>query len=44
METSELTRPLIETLPMQMLTLAMAKRKGIDAGQFRHISKVTARE
>jgi glucosamine--fructose-6-phosphate aminotransferase (isomerizing) len=43
-ETSELTRPLVEILPMQMLTLVMAKRKGIDAGQFRHISKVTARE
>jgi glucosamine--fructose-6-phosphate aminotransferase (isomerizing) len=43
-ETGELTRPLVEILPMQMLTLVMAKRKGIDAGQFRHISKVTARE
>jgi len=42
--TSELTIPLIEILLMQMLTLAMAQRKGIEAGKFRHISKVTARE
>jgi len=43
-ETSELTRPLVEILPMQMLTLVMAKRKGLQAGQFRHVSKVTSRE
>jgi glutamine---fructose-6-phosphate transaminase (isomerizing) len=42
--TSELSRPLVEILPMQMLTLAMARRKGLQAGQFRHVSKVTARE
>ena len=42
--TSELTRPLIEILPMQLLTLAMAQRKGIEAGKFRTVSKVTARE
>jgi glucosamine--fructose-6-phosphate aminotransferase (isomerizing) len=38
------SRPLVEILPLQMLTLAMANRKGIPAGQFRHVSKVTARE
>jgi glucosamine--fructose-6-phosphate aminotransferase (isomerizing) len=43
-ETSELTRPLVEILPMQMLTLAMANRKHMDAGRFRHVSKITARE
>jgi glucosamine--fructose-6-phosphate aminotransferase (isomerizing) len=43
-ETSDLTRPLVEILPMQMLTLAMAKRKNIEAGKFRHVSKVTDRE
>ena len=43
-QTSELTRPLAEILPMQMLTLAMANRKGIEAGKFRHVSKITARE
>jgi hypothetical protein len=29
---------------MQMLTLAMANRKRIEAGKFRHVSKVTDRE
>ena len=43
-ETSELTRPLVEILPMQMLTLAMANRKHIEAGKFRHLSKITDRE
>lgn len=43
-KTSELTRPLVEILPMQMLTLAMANRKGIEAGRFRHVSKVTSKE
>jgi glucosamine--fructose-6-phosphate aminotransferase (isomerizing) len=42
--TSEPTRPLMEILPMQMLSLVMAKRKGIEAGRFRRVSKVTARE
>ncbi|HEY3473002.1 MAG TPA: hypothetical protein VGK56_00250, partial [Anaerolineales bacterium] len=43
-ETSELTRPLVEIVPVQILTLAMAKRKGIKAGKFRHVSKITDRE
>lgn len=42
--TSELTRPLVEILPIQMLTFAMADRKGLEAGKFRHVSKVTDRE
>jgi len=42
--TSELTRPLVEILPLQMLTLVMANRKGLQAGQFRYVSKVTDRE
>jgi glucosamine--fructose-6-phosphate aminotransferase (isomerizing) len=41
---SELARPLVEILPMQMLTLAMANRKNIEAGKFRHVSKITDRE
>ena len=41
---SELTRPLVEILPLQMLTLVMAKRKGIEAGKFYHVSKITDRE
>ena len=36
--------PLIEIIPMQLLTLVMAKRKGIDAGQFRYVNKITATE
>lgn len=43
-DTSEFTRPLVEILPMQLLTLVMAKRKGLEAGHFRHVSKVTNRE
>ena len=43
-ETSDWTRPLVEILPMQMLTLAMAKRKRVEAGRFRHVTKVTDRE
>jgi hypothetical protein len=29
---------------MQMLTVVMANRKGIEAGKFRHVSKITDRE
>ena len=43
-ETSELARPLVEILPMQMLTLAMAKRRDIEPGKFRYVSKITDRE
>jgi glucosamine--fructose-6-phosphate aminotransferase (isomerizing) len=43
-QTSELTRPVVEILPMQMLTLVMARRKKIEAGKFRHVSKITDRE
>lgn len=43
-ETSALAHSLMEILPMQMLTLAMAKRKGVEAGMFRRVSKVTDRE
>jgi glutamine---fructose-6-phosphate transaminase (isomerizing) len=43
-ETSALARPLVEILPMQMLTLAMAQRKNLEAGKFRHVSKITDRE
>lgn len=42
--TGELAQPLVEILPMQMLTLAMAKRKELEAGKFRHVTKVTSRE
>ena len=39
-----LTQPLAEILPMQMLTFVIAARKGIMAGQFRVIKKVTVVE
>jgi glucosamine--fructose-6-phosphate aminotransferase (isomerizing) len=43
-KTSEFARPLAEALPLQMLTLVMARRKGLQAGQFRYVGKVTDRE
>ena len=43
-ETDELARPLVEILPMQMLTLVMANRKHLEAGTFRYITKITDRE
>lgn len=43
-KTSELTRPLVETLPLQILTLVMSNRKGLQAGQFRYLNKITSRE
>jgi glucosamine--fructose-6-phosphate aminotransferase (isomerizing) len=33
--------PVVEILPLQMLTLVMAQRNGIEPGVFRHIDKVT---
>jgi glucosamine--fructose-6-phosphate aminotransferase (isomerizing) len=41
---SDFARPLTEILPLQMLTLVMARRKGLNAGQFRFVGKVTDRE
>jgi len=43
-KTSERNLPLVEILPMQMLTLVMAKRNNLEPGMFRYISKVTDRE
>ena len=37
-------RPLGEILPMQMLTLVMAVRKNVVAGQFRIVGKITTVE
>jgi len=37
----DLLSPLVEILPMQVLTLALAKRNNVTAGQFRIIGKVT---
>lgn len=36
--------PLTEILPMQMLTLVMARRKGVEPGIFRFIEKITKTE
>lgn len=40
----DLLRPLAEILPLQMLTLALAERRGIQPGQFRIVGKVTTTE
>lgn len=40
----ERLKPLLEMLPVQMMTLALADLHGHVAGQFRHVSKVTATE
>jgi glutamine---fructose-6-phosphate transaminase (isomerizing) len=37
-------RPLLEILPAQMISLALAAHAGIEAGRFLHASKVTATE
>jgi glucosamine--fructose-6-phosphate aminotransferase (isomerizing) len=43
-DTDDLVRPLVEILPLQMLTLVMAERNHVTAGQFRHVTKVTSIE
>jgi glucosamine--fructose-6-phosphate aminotransferase (isomerizing) len=40
----EAARPLVEILPLQMLTIVMANRNGFEPGKFRHIDKVTVQE
>jgi glutamine---fructose-6-phosphate transaminase (isomerizing) len=37
-------RPLVEILPLQMLTILMAQRNGFEPGKFRNITKVTSQE
>jgi glucosamine--fructose-6-phosphate aminotransferase (isomerizing) len=43
-EASDFCRPLIEALPMQMLTIVMASRKSIEPGIFRYVGKITRQE
>jgi glutamine---fructose-6-phosphate transaminase (isomerizing) len=43
-QVDEVANPLIEILPIQLLTLVLADRNGIEAGKFRHIGKVTVHE
>lgn len=37
-------RPLVEILPLQMLSIVMAQRNGFEPGQFRYVGKVTTQE
>lgn len=41
---SEQTRPLVEILVGQMLSVVFARRKGIEPGYFRYVGKVTVKE
>jgi len=36
--------PVVEILPIQMLTLSMAANRGAEAGRFVHVRKVTTEE
>lgn len=36
--------PLVEILPMQLITVAIGENRGVHAGEFRHLSKVTTVE
>ena len=38
---AESMRPLVEILPIQMLSLALAARDGFEAGRFQRASKIT---
>ncbi len=42
--TIDALRPILEMLPVQMITLALAAREGREAGSFVHVTKVTATE
>jgi len=42
--TTDLVRPIIEILPIQFLTIALANRKNIQPGHFQVVSKVTVAE
>ncbi len=39
--THEEVLPLVEILPMQLLSIVMAKRNGYTPGEFRHVGKIT---
>jgi glucosamine--fructose-6-phosphate aminotransferase (isomerizing) len=43
-EVPERFLPLVEILPMQLLSIVLATRHGIQAGDFQHIQKVTLQE
>jgi glucosamine 6-phosphate synthetase-like amidotransferase/phosphosugar isomerase protein len=39
-ESTAITQPAAEAVAMQLVALALAVNKGLDAGNFRHIGKV----
>jgi glucosamine--fructose-6-phosphate aminotransferase (isomerizing) len=43
-DTSERMRPLMEILPVEMMTLALAAAKGREPGRFEHATKITETE
>lgn len=43
-ESANVVRPLAEIIPLQLLTVALAERKGIQPGHFRVVGKVTTTE
>jgi glucosamine--fructose-6-phosphate aminotransferase (isomerizing) len=43
-EVDEIALPLVEILPLQILSILMAQRKGVEAGKFQYVQKVTLRE
>jgi glucosamine--fructose-6-phosphate aminotransferase (isomerizing) len=43
-KTSDRTRPFVEILPLQMLTIVMSRLKKIEPGHFRNVGKITERE
>jgi glucosamine--fructose-6-phosphate aminotransferase (isomerizing) len=40
----EIAHPLVEVLPLQILSIVMAQRNGFEPGKFRHVGKVTIQE
>lgn len=43
-ETGEYALPILEVLPLQLMTIALADFTGVQAGIFRNIGKVTKTE
>ncbi|HZW03047.1 MAG TPA: SIS domain-containing protein [Anaerolineaceae bacterium] len=43
-DVDEAALPLAEILPMQLLSILLAQRNGVEPGVFRHIGKITVRE
>lgn len=43
-DTPETVQPLMEILPLQLLTIVLARRKSLEPGLFRHVTKITTVE